>query len=53
VFTSPQGWTNYTPCFTPEMLQLMKKLYAGSEDAANVRAEKNYLARFRCRKSTT
>jgi hypothetical protein len=33
----PQGWTNYTPCFTPEMLQLIKKLYAGSEDEAKVR----------------
>jgi hypothetical protein len=33
----PQGWTNYTPCFTPEMLQLIKKLYAGSENAAKVR----------------
>jgi hypothetical protein len=40
VFTSPQGWTNYTPCFTPEMLQLIRKLYAGSEDTANVRAVK-------------
>ncbi|GFG35417.1 hypothetical protein Cfor_07744 [Coptotermes formosanus] len=37
VFTSPQGWTNYTPCYTPEMLQLIRKLYAGSEDAANVK----------------
>ncbi|XP_023726525.1 PDF receptor [Cryptotermes secundus] len=35
----PQGWTNYTPCFTPEMLQLIKKLYAGSEDAAKVKLD--------------
>ncbi|CAG7729192.1 unnamed protein product, partial [Allacma fusca] len=26
-----RGWTNYTPCFTPEILALIKKLYSGSE----------------------
>ncbi|XP_063242234.1 PDF receptor, partial [Bacillus rossius redtenbacheri] len=38
-YGSPQGWTNYTSCFTPEMLQLMRKLYAGSEDAAKVKLD--------------
>ncbi|XP_046741752.1 PDF receptor [Diprion similis] len=33
------GWTNYTPCFTPEMLQLIRKLYSGSEDAAKVKLD--------------
>ncbi|XP_025602935.2 PDF receptor isoform X1 [Athalia rosae] len=35
----PHGWTNYTPCFTPEMLQLIRKLYSGSEDAAKVKLD--------------
>ncbi|XP_071451372.1 PDF receptor [Hetaerina americana] len=35
--SSGHGWTNYTPCFTPEMLQLLKKLYSGSEDEAEVK----------------
>lgn len=30
--TSVNGWTNYTSCFTPEMVLLMKKLYSGSDD---------------------
>uniref|UniRef100_A0A182NMM3 G-protein coupled receptors family 2 profile 2 domain-containing protein n=1 Tax=Anopheles dirus TaxID=7168 RepID=A0A182NMM3_9DIPT len=30
------GWTNYTPCYSPEVIQLFRKLYAGgSDDAAN------------------
>lgn len=33
---SPNGWTNYTPCFTPEMLLLIRKLYTGSEDLGKV-----------------
>lgn len=33
---SPNGWTNYTPCFTPEMLLLIRKLYTGNEEAAKV-----------------
>ncbi|KDR09011.1 PDF receptor [Zootermopsis nevadensis] len=37
VYRQPQGWTNYTPCFIPEMMQLIKKLYAGSETAAEVK----------------
>lgn len=24
----PHGWTNYTPCYRPEILILIKKLYA-------------------------
>ncbi|KAL7292869.1 hypothetical protein TKK_0013542 [Trichogramma kaykai] len=36
---APSGWTNYTPCFTPEMLLLVKKLYAGSSDLAQVKLE--------------
>lgn len=24
------GWTNYTTCYGPEMLQLYRKLYSGS-----------------------
>ncbi|XP_043266612.1 PDF receptor isoform X2 [Venturia canescens] len=36
---SPNGWTNYTPCFTPEMLLLIRKLYTGNEDAAKVKLE--------------
>ncbi|XP_047108870.1 PDF receptor-like, partial [Schistocerca piceifrons] len=35
--SSPQGWTNYTPCYLPETLQLMRRLYAGSEAAAKVK----------------
>lgn len=32
------GWTNYTPCYSPEVIQLFRKLYAsGSDDEANVR----------------
>lgn len=31
------GWTNYTPCFSPEVVQLFRKLYAnGNEDDAKV-----------------
>ena len=33
---SSTGWTNYTPCFTSEMLSLIQKLYTGSEDEAKV-----------------
>ncbi|XP_058806073.1 PDF receptor-like isoform X2 [Phymastichus coffea] len=36
---SPSGWTNYTPCFTPEMLLLIRKLYTGSEDLAKVKLD--------------
>ena len=39
----PNGWTNYTPCYTPEMLQLINKLYAtGNEDAAKVSLRQNW-----------
>lgn len=34
----PNGWTNFTPCFSREMIQLLNKLYAGgNEDVAKVR----------------
>ncbi|PSN57187.1 hypothetical protein C0J52_01452 [Blattella germanica] len=36
LYTLPQGYTNYTTCYTREMLELIKKLYSGSEDAAKV-----------------
>ncbi|CAG7733942.1 unnamed protein product, partial [Allacma fusca] len=26
-----KGWTNYTPCFTPEIFALIKRLYSGTE----------------------
>ncbi|XP_075214183.1 PDF receptor-like [Lycorma delicatula] len=35
----PQGWTNYTPCYTPEMVELFKKLYLGSEKSAMKKLE--------------
>lgn len=38
-YTNPQGWTNYTPCYTPEMLELFRKLYTGSEKAARMKLE--------------
>lgn len=25
----PIGWTNFTPCFRPEVNRLLKKIYAG------------------------
>lgn len=25
------GWTNYTPCYTPELFELIKKLYKTDE----------------------
>jgi hypothetical protein len=31
---SEKGWTNYTPCFTPEIRDIMRRL--GSEDEAQV-----------------
>lgn len=35
--THPNGWTNFSTCYSPEMAILMKKLYAnGDEDAAKV-----------------
>ncbi|XP_068084336.1 PDF receptor [Anabrus simplex] len=36
-FSSPQGWTNYTPCYRPEVLQLMRKLFTGSDETAKVK----------------
>ncbi|ETN63454.1 calcitonin receptor [Anopheles darlingi] len=34
------GWTNYTPCYSPEVIQLFRKLYAGgSDDEANVKID--------------
>lgn len=34
----PNGWTNFTPCYSPEMLQLLNKLYAGgNENVAKVK----------------
>lgn len=39
----PTGWTNYTPCYTPEMLHLMNQLYAGGgEKVANVSVIQNF-----------
>ncbi|XP_038122110.1 PDF receptor isoform X2 [Culex quinquefasciatus] len=26
------GWTNYTPCYSPEVIQLFRKLYAGGSN---------------------
>ena len=26
------GWTNYTPCYSPEVLKLFSKLYAGGDE---------------------
>ena len=34
--SSTAGWTNYTPCFIPEMWDLIKKLYATTEEDAKV-----------------
>lgn len=38
--TSPEnsnGWTNYTPCFPPEVQDLLNRLYAGgNEDIVSV-----------------
>ena len=31
---SPSGWTNYTPCLTPEILELYLKLYSDEKLAA-------------------
>ncbi|XP_065077289.1 PDF receptor isoform X3 [Ochlerotatus camptorhynchus] len=32
------GWTNYTPCYSPEVIQLFRKLYAGgSNDEADIK----------------
>lgn len=28
----PIGWTNFTPCFRPEVNILLKKIYAGGDD---------------------
>ncbi|XP_044580010.1 PDF receptor isoform X2 [Cotesia glomerata] len=36
---SSNGWTNYTPCFTPEMLLLIRKLYTGDEHAAKIKLD--------------
>ncbi|XP_058455071.1 PDF receptor isoform X2 [Malaya genurostris] len=34
------GWTNYTPCYNPEVLQLFKKLYAGGNtDEADIKID--------------
>ncbi|XP_058117660.1 PDF receptor [Anopheles ziemanni] len=34
------GWTNYTPCYSPEVIQLFRKLYAGgSDDDANIKID--------------
>lgn len=35
-FSSPKGWTNYTPCYTKELFDLYNKLYAGSNTEAQV-----------------
>ncbi|XP_063987370.1 PDF receptor-like isoform X2 [Diachasmimorpha longicaudata] len=35
----PNGWTNYTPCFTPETRLLMRKLNVGNEEAAKVKLD--------------
>ncbi|CAB3365838.1 Hypothetical predicted protein [Cloeon dipterum] len=36
-YSSPQGWTNYTPCFTPEILQVMKGLYSGPDSDIKIK----------------
>lgn len=33
----PNGWTNFTPCYTREMIHLINKLYAGGNHEGNVR----------------
>ncbi|XP_055643083.1 PDF receptor isoform X2 [Toxorhynchites rutilus septentrionalis] len=34
------GWTNYTPCYSPEVIQLFRKLYArGSTDEVEVKID--------------
>ncbi|KAK0176478.1 hypothetical protein PV328_000610 [Microctonus aethiopoides] len=33
---SPMGWTNYTPCYTSETWFLLRKIYTGNKDAAEV-----------------
>ncbi|KAK6629841.1 hypothetical protein RUM43_003661 [Polyplax serrata] len=38
-YDSPQGWTNYTTCFTRETWELFKMLYAGSEDNAKIKLD--------------
>lgn len=36
----PNGWTNFTPCYSDDMRKLLDKLYAyGNEDVAKVRIE--------------
>jgi hypothetical protein len=47
---SPSGWTNYTSCFTPEMLLLIRKLYTGSEDLAKVHIHTTHVTTFLIRK---
>lgn len=34
---SPLGWTNYTPCYTSETWFLLRKIYTGNKDAAEVK----------------
>lgn len=41
------GWTNYTPCYSPEVIQLFRKLYAGgSNDEADVSGDKCFYSFF-------
>ncbi|CAL4108119.1 unnamed protein product [Meganyctiphanes norvegica] len=35
----PQGWTNYTPCLIPEMIKLMERLFANSEEDAKLKLQ--------------
>uniref|UniRef100_A0A8D8ISA7 PDF receptor n=2 Tax=Culex pipiens TaxID=7175 RepID=A0A8D8ISA7_CULPI len=39
------GWTNYTPCYSPEVIQLFRKLYAGgSNGEADVSGDKCFFS---------
>lgn len=35
-YTLPQGWTNYTVCFTSAIQEIMRELYKQSEEDAQV-----------------
>lgn len=39
----PVGWTNFTPCFRPEVSRLLKKIYAGgNDDVGKVKSNSAY-----------
>ncbi|KAK8405840.1 hypothetical protein O3P69_001960 [Scylla paramamosain] len=35
--SSPTGWTNYTACFTPDVRDLLNRLYSGTEEDAQMK----------------